>query len=165
MKQEIKFSNIETKGAARKELHDLEKTGEYVFHGSATSDIEKLKPIQAYNFIHKKGRVEDGPPGVAASPFSDIAIFRALVRTGKNGFEADSLKRLFFKASQSALQFAKNTVGYVYVLNRKDFKPKVMSNLRSSPMDWRSEKEVRPVKIIEIHYDDLPKENIDIIEE
>jgi len=133
------------------ELRRLEKTGEYLFHGSPDKDIQILEPRQAYTWINGE-KTEDGDPGVAATPYLDIAIFRSLIQAGSQ-FSVDG-DELSFSATKEAQEIAKNKVGYVYVLPRNFFKPK---NGYPLAMDWRCEKNVKPINIVEVQYKDLPK--------
>lgn len=152
--------------SAKAELLDLEREGAYVFHGSARPDIAELEPRQARQYVAETGRhVPDGPPAVAASPYAEIAIFRALVQTGHSGFGADhkdhegnalAQPRLSFRASQDALDDAASAVGHVYVFDRAGFVPR--PGAPETSMDWRRESPVRPVRVIRVTAEDLPEE-------
>lgn len=155
----FEFPNQETrgryweKGEGKKLLHALEKSGDYVFHGSPTPDIEELEVRQPQDST--RGMKENhGEPCVAASPYVDIAIFRSLVRSDTTRFGEDG-GRLHFGATQKALDAAKNRVGYVYVLSRTDFAP--FDEGSETSMDWRSRIAQKPVQIVPVVYDDLPK--------
>src|SRR3989344_4707378 len=135
----------------------LEKEGRFVFHGSPISNIEELEPRQAHTIPKgEKELVNDGNPAVAASPYVEIAIFRALIKIGRSAFGSDGEGNLYFEASQKALDAAKTRVAYIYVLAKEDFVPK--SGAPMMAMDWRSEKPAKPVEIIEIGYQDLPNQ-------
>ena len=147
-------------------LKELEKTGKYVFHGSP-DEIEVLEVRQPYTFDKEKNKmVEDGEPTVAATPYTDIAIFRAIVN-GKNisgqhwsGFGYDGQKKkLEFRMSVSTAERAKGKSGFVHVLDKKNFAPRNPD--RPEGMEWRSSKSVKPVQVIKVTSDDLPKD-IDI---
>jgi hypothetical protein len=157
-KDAVKESSPE-KGEGRKLLHELEAMGKYVFHGSPVSDINELEVRQAYNWMDKV-RKEHGAPSVVATPYADIAIFRSLVHRDSTGFGvADGQPH--FEASKQALDAAKRSVGYVYVLAREDFAP-MKGDI--SAMDWRSQKPQKPVRMVKVAFGDLP-ENIDPIHE
>ncbi|MEX0877764.1 MAG: hypothetical protein WDZ40_02795 [Candidatus Spechtbacterales bacterium] len=158
------YSEQESEGGKEgsKKLHELEKMGKYVFHGSPVGDIEELEPRQAHNYKEGEEPQEDGPPAVVASPYADIAIFRALVRKDKTGFESDGKGNLHFRASSGALKSAKDAVGYVYVFDKTNFQPK--AGAPEASMGWRSEHVAKSLFIVEVHYNDLALNNIEIIE-
>ena len=146
-------------GRGKEILMNLEKEGLYVFHGS-TELIEELEPRQAKVWDkEKKEMTEHGEPSVVATPFAEIAIFRAVISNkikaedGKNyssfGFDGE---KPFFETTPSVLKNAKDAIGYVYVLKKEDF-------IKISPMEWRSDKKLKPVRTFEVHFQDLP-ENI-----
>ncbi|OGM99266.1 MAG: hypothetical protein A2915_02635 [Candidatus Yanofskybacteria bacterium RIFCSPLOWO2_01_FULL_41_34] len=140
-------------------LMNLEKEGLYVFHGS-TELIQELEPRQAKVWNKdKKEMVAHGEPSVVATPFAEIAIFRAIISNkiksndGKHysSFGSDGHKP-FFETTLKILEQAKDVVGYVYVFKKEDF-------TKLSPMEWRSNKKLKPVRTFEVHFQDLP-ENI-----
>jgi len=147
----------------REILHKLEQTGEYVFHGSPDV-IDILEPRQPHIFDQTIGKmVPDGSPAVVASPYCDIAIFRAIInkknvpQNYQSGFSYDADKKLLgFKTTQSVLDQAKDKNGFVYVLDKNDFTPKI-----ANAMDWRAGKSIKPIKAVKVSYSDLP-ENIQI---
>ncbi|MFA4954398.1 MAG: hypothetical protein WC641_03745 [Patescibacteria group bacterium] len=143
---------------ARKLLHELEASGQYVFHGSMTPEIDELETRQPYTWISKKEKVPHGQPAVVATPYADIAIFRALVFMDSTQFGVDD-HGLNFAATQKALDHAKDKVGYVYALPRSGFKP--LEGDESS-MDWRSPKNERPLRAVKVSFQDLP-ENIKLL--
>ena len=149
------FLERREKGKGRKRLLELQETGEYVFHGSL-NDIDILEPRQAFIWDEEKGkRVKDGNPSVFATPYADIAIFRALVnRQGVNEpsrsqFGEEKEKGLSFAATKNLLEAAKGKRGKVYVLKKEDFDHCFGS-------ECVAEREVVPVEVIEVHFDDLP---------
>lgn len=170
-KNGMRFESFEKRpmSAAKAELFALEKTGRFVFHGAPRLDIAELEPRQARQFVPETGRhVPDGPPAVAASPYAEIAIFRAVVQTGHSGFssyESDDdvalRTRLGFRATQAALDEASGAEGYVYVLPREVFEP--LPGASRSSMDWRCPGRVKPVAVIRVTAEDLP-EDIRIME-
>lgn len=140
-------------------LMTLEKEGIYVFHGSPDL-VEELEPRQAKIWNkEKKEMTEHGEPSIVATPFAEIAIFRAIINDriksdgGKHysAFGSDGEKP-FFETTPSVLKNAKNAIGYVYVFKKEDF-------VKISPMEWRSNKKLKSVRIFEVYFQDLP-ENI-----
>lgn len=137
-------------------LMNLEKEGMYVFHGSPDL-IEELEPRQAETFDKEKVEmVKHGEPSVVATPFVEIAIFRAIINSkiksgnGKHysefGCDQD---RLYFKTTPGVLESAKNIKGYVYVFKKDDF-------TKLDSMEWRSDKKLKPIKVFEVSFEDLP---------
>ena len=152
---------IEREGKNRERLLSLEKEGKYVFHGSPKR-ITILKPRQAYNYSKEAENMEkDGEPAVFATPYADVAIFRALTDTrgvrgnSRSQFEMDSDK-LHFSATKNILEAAKTKVGLVYVLDKHKFQD-------FEGMQCRSLETNKPIEVIEVTVDDLPQ-NIQIIE-
>ena len=140
-------------------LMSLEKEGPYLFHGS-TELLVELEPRQAKIWDKdKKEMVEHGEPSVVATPFAELAIFRAVISNkikaadGKHysAFGSDGEKP-YFETTPSVLKNAKDAIGYVYVFKKEDF-------TKLSPMEWRSDKRLKPVRTFEVHFEDLP-ENI-----
>ena len=138
-------------------LMSLEKEGAYVFHGS-TELIKELEPRQAKIWDkEKKEMVEHGEPSVVATPFAEIAIFRAVISSkiksddGKHysAFGSGGEKP-FFETTPSVLKNAKDAIGYVYVFKKDGFE-------KISPMEWRSNKKLKPARIFEVRFEDLPK--------
>lgn len=145
----------------RKTLMALEKKGLYVFHGS-TELIEELEPRQAKILDKdKKEMIEHGEPSVVATPFAEIAIFRAVISNkvkandGKHysAFGSDG-EKLYFETTPSVFKNAKDAVGYVYVFKKDGF-------TKLSSMEWRSNKKIKPIRLFEVHFENLP-ENIKI---
>lgn len=152
---------IERKGKNRERLLSLEKEGKYVFHGSPDI-IEVLEPRQAYNRSRETGKMEeDGEPAVFATPYADIAIFRAL--TDARGVSGESSSQfgidddeLVFSATKNILEAAKTKIGRVYVLDRQNFHD-------LDGMQCSSSQTNQPIKVIKVTIDDLPP-NIETIE-
>lgn len=151
---------IEREGKNREKLLLLEKEGKYVFHGSPDL-ITVLEPRQAYNHNQENGEMEkDGKPAVFATPFADVAIFRALTdakdlngdSSSQFGMEGDTLH---FSATENILEHAKVKVGNVYVLDKNNFKNFQGTQCRSSEIN-------QPIEVIEVTFDDLPQ-NIEIL--
>ncbi|PWB38506.1 MAG: hypothetical protein C3F02_04085 [Parcubacteria group bacterium] len=148
---------------ARTRLAELEASGLYVFHGSPYK-IETLEPRQAYNAPEPEGKaIPHGEPSVAASPYADVAIFRAIIN-GENikmphsssfGADIDEENKkvsLHFEVSEDARPKIETAKGYVYVLARDKFKP--FENEQG--MEWRSAESAQPVEIIEVSGQDMP---------
>lgn len=151
---------IEREGKNRERLLLLEKEGKYVFHGSPDS-ITVLEPRQAYNYNQENGEMEkDSEPAVFATPFADVAIFRALTdardvnedSSSQFGMEGDTLH---FSATENLLEHAKAKVGKVYVLDKNNFKNFEGTQCRSSEIN-------QPIEVIEVTFNDLPQ-NIEIL--
>jgi len=150
-----KLPKIEQIGKNREKLLSLEKEGRYVFHGSPDI-IETLEPRQAYNQNKEAGEMEkDGEPAVFATPYADVAIFRALINA--NGVLGESTssfgingEQLHFSATKNLLDSAKNKIGKVYVLDKQKFQ-------NFEGMQCRSIESNSPIEIIEVGVDDLPQ--------
>lgn len=141
----------------RETLMSLEKEGLYLFHGS-TELIEELEPRQAKIWDKdKKEMIEHGEPSVVTTPFAEVAIFRAVISNkiksddGEHysAFGSDGEKP-YFETTPSVLKNAKDVIGYVYVFKKEDF-------TKLSPMEWRSDKKLKPIRLFEVHFEDLPK--------
>lgn len=133
-------------------LHELEKTGGYVFHGSPVPDISELELRQPYDW--KDGvKKEDGAASVVASLYADAAIFRALVYKDSTSFGMND-HGLHFEASKKALDEARQSVGYVYVFKKMQFSP---IHGDEKDMEWRSLLPQKPDQIIRVAFSDLPK--------
>src|SRR3972149_9157919 len=89
---------------SKQRLRELEKAGDYVFHGTSMPDIDNMQVRQPYTW---KGnvRIKHGEPAVVATPYSDIAIFRSLVYKYETNFGVKDA-RPHFAASQEALDQA-----------------------------------------------------------
>lgn len=145
----------------RERLLQLEKEGTYVFHGSPDI-IDVLIPKQAQNEHRETGKMEnDGDPAVFTTQYADIAIFKALMSTrGLVGGSVSSFgidgQSLYFSATKNLLDYAKNSVGRVYILEKKKF-----DNFEA--MQCRCYEPITPLEVVEVTADDLPK-NIVVIE-
>jgi hypothetical protein len=152
---------VEQNERGRDRLLRLEQEGHFVFHGSPET-IQSLEPRQAYNDnLETEEKEKDGAPAVFATPFVDVAIFRALVNTVD--VEGDSRSNfgmedgvINFAATQNLLDRAKDKKGFVYVLKKEGFDEPI-------GMQCRSEESVMPVETVEVSIEDLPK-GIKIIE-
>lgn len=148
--------NIEKEESGRDKLLRLEREGVFVFHGSPEA-VKDIEPRQAYNENLETGEKEkDGAPAVFATPFADVAIFRALINTV--GVEGDSTSRfgiedgiIHFESTQNLLDRAKDKNGFVYVLKKEQFDEPIGTQCRS-------EESVSPVEIVEVSVEDLTKD-------
>lgn len=152
----------------QEKLSYLEETNQHVFHGSPDGTIKILEPRQSSHIpdISKPDEIIlDGKPAVAATPHAELATFRAIIN-GKNipikhnsGFGTTGGKTHFRVSSAEVLEHAKGKKGYVYVFDRKDFKPydrERSENPREGAMEWRAHTSVKPLEVIEVSSDDLP---------
>ncbi len=141
----------------REKLFELEKTNQYIFHGSGNR-LEYLEPRQAYNYIDKVGH-EDGEPAVFASSLVDYAIFMAIINKrncplgyhSSAGFTQDTHTLSLRSDKKGWEQLKEDAVGYVYVFNHKNFSE------RDPPgIEYVSYAKVIPAQIIEVKKLDLP---------
>lgn len=152
---------IEQIGKNRERLLSLEKEKKYVFHGSP-EDIDTLRPRQSFDFNKETGKMEkDGEPSIFASPYADIAIFRALINRKNTNEESKSEfgineDALCFAATPNLIEAVKDNRAYVYVLDKNKFQD-------SGNMQCRSSKPIKPIEVVEVTIDDLPQ-NIKIID-
>ncbi len=128
-------------------LIELEKGGNYVFHGSGFS-IQEFEPRQAYDFVDGK-QIPDGEPAIFAAPFADYAIFMALINKVncpegcRSGVTLNN-KVATYRATKDTLSQLKDTAkGFVYVFNRSDF-------IEKNPSEWVSYKKVMPVSVVDV---------------
>lgn len=142
-----------------KELRDLEKSWRYVFHGSI-EDISILEPKQAYNY-KTWIKTEDWQKAIFATEYADIAIFRSLINhkntrwDSHNNFWVYNYKPVFYLTS-NLLESARRKTGKIYVFEKEKFTD-------FSPMECRCYAKLLPIKVINVEYQDLPK-NIEVIE-
>ena len=141
----------------RERLLALETDGRFLFHGSPIL-VEKLIPKQPTNFDKKTGKEErHGDPCVAATNFAEIAIFRAIINPRNfpdkgygSSFGMTSKENVRLTVKRRVWQQRKGKMGYVYVFSLNGFS-------RFSRMEWRSECEVKPLEVITVSVEDLPK--------
>lgn len=153
----------------RERLIQFEETHEYVFHGSPVQGIETFELKQSTQLGNDRETTFDGDPAVSATPYVDIAIFRAIINginilipDYESEFGIDGRgKAEFAVSSPVVLEEVKNKKGFVYVFNKKDFKPYSrngrIKNLEQS-MEWRSYQSIKPLDVIEVTFSDLPKD-------
>ena len=156
------------------QLQQLEETNQHVFHGSPDGDIEILEPRQGTHIpdaTKPKETILDGEPAVSATPHAELATFRAIINrknipiSHSSGFGTTDGRKHFRVSSPEVLEHAKDKKGYVYVFDKKDFKPydrEQPENPREGAMEWRAYTPVKPVDVIEVSSNDLP--HIDRIE-
>jgi hypothetical protein len=145
---------------ARDILKEFEGTGKFVFHGSPYK-INTLEPRQPKILDEKEEKlVPDGEISIVASLYFEIALFRAILNRKnipvnyKSGFGFDEeTKRIDLKMSKETFAQLEGKTGYVYVLNKKDFSPRDPN--RPKMMEWRAEKKVQPVRVVEVSSQDL----------
>lgn len=139
-------------------LIKLEGTGKLLFHGTSRGDISELEPRQGTN----KG-VKDGEPAVCSTDSSELAIFKAITAATKEkesnykfifGRDEDT-KKIFYRMSESVVNIIEGTKGYVYVMNKNNFK-------HERRYEWRSLETINPIIVMEVTNKDMPK-NIEII--
>lgn len=150
-----KQPTIERVSKNRERLLLIEKEGKYVFHGSPDT-IKVLEPRQAYNRNKENGIMEkDGEPAVFATPYADVAVFRAL--TDARGVRGESTSQfwmdddgLHFSATKNILEAAKTKVGKIYILDKQMFHD-------FEGMQCRSSQTNVPIEVVEVTVDDLPQ--------
>lgn len=148
----------------KKRLLILEAESNFVFHGSALK-IKELKPRQPMIYYKKiRKEINHGSPCVSATSFINIAIFRSIINKQNfpfKGYQSSfgfnkKKNKCYFNTTSKVLNQVKDKKGYVYILNKKNFK-------KFSNIEYRSEKREKPLEIISVDYNDLP-DNIKIID-
>lgn len=148
-------------------LMQLESEGKHVFHGSPKPDIEILEPRQSTHvpdYSKPTESILDGAPAVSATPYAQMAIFRSIIN-GSNidmdhtsGFGFDNEGIFFSVSHDDVLKRAEGKDGYVYVFDKKDFAPYTREGEdQGSNFEWRSYKPVKPVEVIKVGHEHLPK--------
>jgi len=149
-KEKEKFS------PGKERLYKLQRNGHYVFHGSPVESV-KLTPQQAFNKNKETGEMEKhGEPAIFATPYADIAIFRALINgKGVEGASSSSFgvdgKNFNYGASQNLIDAAKTKIGKIYVFDKSKFS-------RVKGTECRCLEEIEPVEVIDVMVEDLPKD-------
>lgn len=150
----------------KQKLLELEKTGEYVFHGSGFKVEDEFEPRQAHNHeLREDGTynpIPDGKPAVFASQRTDIAIFMAIFNS--ENFEKSCRSGFSFLGGSMSFRINKETSqnlpetakGYVYVFLKKDFE-------KRNPTEFVSYEKVKPIEVVTVSVKDLP-ENIEVKE-
>jgi hypothetical protein len=159
---------------SKQELLKLEKENKYVFHGSPRGDLEVLEPRQGKHVPDNKKPKEDildGDPAVSATPFVQLAIFRAIINeknvpfSHNSGFGTDGEGKLQLSVSSTdVLIEVQGKRGFVYFFDKKLFKPYSRDGkVNEKTMEWRSYKPVVPLGVIEVDLNYLPHvDNIDV---
>jgi len=104
---------------------------------------------------------KDGGPAVFATPFADMAIFRALTNfadmkgESTSSFGTDEQGKPQFFATKNLLDHARGKVGRVYVFPKEKFG-------EQEGMQSRSYETVEPLQVVEVTVDDLP-EGVEVI--
>ncbi len=148
-------------GESARLLHELERSGEYVFHGSPDGAIAELEPRQGTMTVDDVEQEDGLPPGIATTPFADLAIIRALTHKlyGHTSFGQNPDGTPFMEASQTVLDTIKGQTAHVYVFPKSAFKP---AHGDDQEMEWRSEAPQKPIQVVAVTDRDLPT-NIKVI--
>ncbi len=151
---------------SKEKLSQLEESGQYVFHGSPNGEIEVLEPRQGTHIPDLSKPTEvilDGRPAVSATPYADLATFRAIINGANipidhtSGFGVTDGKKHFRVSSEDVLTHAKDKKGYVYVFDKDKFEPYDRNGEpKLDNMEWRSYQSVKPKEVIEVTQEDLP---------
>lgn len=155
---------------SKEKLLKLEKENKYVFHGSPVENIDLLEPRQARHYPdlsnHPEEYILDGDPAVSATPYAEIAIFRALINSKnihtnhRSGFDVMGGKPNFRLSSKEIIKELEGKKGFVYVFDRSNFKPyRRDGEAVPESMEWRSYKEVKPLEVVEVWRNDFPSED------
>ncbi len=144
-------------------LHQLEKEGKYVFHGSAR-DIKILEPRQSFSKNPQTGVSEKiGDPLVYTTPYADIAIFMAIAHPDNVDqkyaakFSATQKGNLpidinFEISNDTKEQIIKNNIeGRVYVFKKEDFQ--ISDEIG---VEYVSNKPMTPIQTVSVSIQDLP---------
>ncbi len=154
----------------KERLLQLENEGGYVFHGSPEGDLKVLSPRQGKHVPDLNKPTEsilDGKPAVSATPYAELAIFRAIINrknvsfghTSGFGTSEDGEKH-FSVSSKEVLEVVKEKKGFVYVFDKKEFEPYNRDGVTNNKsMEWRSYAASTPIEIIEVSSNDLPPKN------
>lgn len=170
------MESIENISSGKEKLHQLESEGLYLFHGSPTAGIQEFEPRQATQVVDIKkpyDMVNDGEPAISATPYADIAIFRSIINRKNidkiditSSFGNNSKGELEFSVSNpEILERAKGGTGFVYVFDKNNFVPYSRDGVaHESGMEWRSYRQVKPVQVVSVNFDDMPDlESIKIV--
>ncbi|MCF7865115.1 MAG: hypothetical protein K9M11_01230 [Candidatus Pacebacteria bacterium] len=156
---------------SKEQLLQLEQEGKYVFHGSPIGTIEELEPRQSNHIPDLKEPTKtilDGRPAVSATPYIELAIFRAIINNKNVHIEGDWNSGFgvtdgvidFRVSDKEVLEQTKDKIGFVYLFDKSNFKPytrgKGEDEGRPQSMEWRSYEKVRPVKVLKVTDKDLP---------
>ncbi len=131
-------------------LKEMEKNGNYLFHGTASGNIVSFEPRQAVSH-----GVKHGKPCVAVSERIEPAVFMAILgsRVSSGWDSADTSDFGFFLKREDFEKVRQQQVsGYVYVFDRNQT---VFS--RFTDWEWRAHENIEPLQKIEVTFADLPK--------
>jgi hypothetical protein len=140
------------KESALERLARVEKTKNFVFHGSG-EEIEIFEPRQAYNYVNGQ-QIPDGKPAIFASPNFRYAMFLAIIneRNCPNDFHSGAGMqngKLVFRATQKTLdQLKPESKGYVYVFEKKNFNERDQN-------EYYSIEPAKAIEQIEVKYEDF----------
>ncbi|MDB5194492.1 MAG: hypothetical protein JWN50_506 [Parcubacteria group bacterium] len=144
----------------KQKLLELEKTGQYVFHGSG-SEVEEFEPRQAHNHVNGE-QIPDGEPAVFAASVVEYAIFMAIInkKNCPKGYRAssgsfgvkDGAAVMRYRATADTLsQLKDDASGWVYIFDKSLF------SLRDEGgVEYISTKNVVPLEKVEVKKTDLP---------
>ncbi|MFA7193862.1 MAG: hypothetical protein WC087_03015 [Candidatus Paceibacterota bacterium] len=156
-------------------LKKLEQEGKHVFHGSPNGSIKSLEPRQGRHVPDWSKPDEttlDGNPAVSATPYAELATFRALINRENvsinhtSGFGIRDGNAEFRVSSEDVLKEVKDKKGFVYVFDKNNFEPYKRDQVATTDsMEWRSYEEVEPSDVIEVTSKDMPSsDRIKIVE-
>jgi hypothetical protein len=156
-----KFAGLE----GRALLSALERSGQFLFHGSPLGGLRELEPRQAQTEGADGAMGDDGAPAVCLTPFADVAVFRAVVnrQNAPSGYrsefsataDAHGQTRLRFSMSAGTEAHVREAgAGTVYVFAREGFQP-------FSPMEFRAHVPVRPIADVPVTSSDLPRYTVE----
>ena len=170
------MESIENISSGKEKLHQLESEGLYLFHGSPTADIEEFELRQSTHIVDIEKpheMINDGEPAISATPYADIAIFRSIINRKNidkiditSSFGSNSEGELEFSVSNpEILEKARGGTGFVYVFDKNNFAPYSRDGVaHESGMEWRSYKQVKPIQVVPVNFDDMPElERIKIV--
>lgn len=141
----------------REYLKELELENKYLFHGSENENVDIFEPRQAYTYKDKIGE-KDGDPAIFASDKVDYAILMALVNKkncpkGFNSSAGTENGKLKLRVAKYAYdQLDENSIGYVYVFDKKDF-----TQRDKDGVEYISSKPVSSIRKVEVRKKDLPE--------
>lgn len=112
----------------RSRLLDYEESGDYLFHGTVSSDVRQFEPRQPTGVTRdQNGTPFTFPPSVFATPSVDIAIYAASLKPYGRGAWCqhliDGVVVITFYADDDTKAMSTGKTGFVYVFERSDFDP------------------------------------------
>ena len=139
----------------RDKLKNLEIQGGCLFHGTGVI-IEKFEPRQSHTIINSVP-ILDGEPAIFASPFTEYAIFMALVNEEncplgyRSGCAYENGILQFTATKETLEQLTDESKGYVYVFDKAKFTER-------SASEWVSHGELMPLTVVEVTRSDFATE-------